>query len=695
MHTWVLVVAIWLAAVPVWANVARPTPSTTMTGMKGLNTVPSARMGKAGDMRVGLGTGDPYLHAFLGLQIIDPLYVQVRQTAEVSDLRDNARRLYPGIDFKLKLLSETRTRPAIALGMQSAIGHKRMAGEFIAASKRYKNFDFTAGLGWGRYGTAGHFDNPLQFLGAHFDKQRPLDGQLPNGPEDWFTGKSIGAFAGIEYFTPIKGLSLKLDYGADRYSAETAAGVFDDAPSPWSAGVNYRPLPWADFALGIQGTDTVMARINFNGMIQNWPDQQRDAPLSQPLYSRVPYQSNKQMITDDAELNGMRISHIAEDGNAIQAHVFLDPALSTPYQAKRAAMFVAKHAQKHIEHIRITPIKHNVTTKTISFLRTDLEDLSNKRISSNEVWQHTVLRPVKRPWLHQFTGRETVDSVFRSFKLTYDQQFSLSEEDAGHLRRTSVLAGFHGVNNSRFGDMTATMRVNVENNLDTVTFIRPRSFLPVRSDVDAFASKPIAVDRFYANYVYSPTSDIHLLGRSGYVEEMYGATGVEALYRPFGKRYAVGAELYSAIRRNPYSWLNLGFTTDTLLTGHVNAWYDVPKHDMTIKASVGRYLAEDWGGTLSLDKTFDNGASLGAFVTVTDAADDDLFGGITHAYHGVKLTLPLGGYKYTPQDTAITIRAEPFGRDTGQKLDLVDTLYDVTTPISLPHIAAHWDDIAD
>ena len=163
--------------------------SSSLYGPLGLNTIPNARMDDTGTIRAGIGTLDPYIHSWLSFQLAEPLSVTLRQSAEVSNLNEDADRLYPGVDFKLRIMEETATRPELSIGLQSAIGHKRMAGEYIAASKRYKDFDFTAGLGWGRFGTAGHFENPFKIFGGHFDKGRSLDGEMPNRPDDWFTAK--------------------------------------------------------------------------------------------------------------------------------------------------------------------------------------------------------------------------------------------------------------------------------------------------------------------------------------------------------------------------------------------------------------------------------------------------------------------------------------------------------------------------
>ena len=118
-------------------------------------------------------------------------------------------------------------------------------------------------------GSSGALNNPLNVFGNHFKTNRDLDGALPNIPGDWFTGNNAGFFGGVEYFTPVNGLSLKLDYGADRWVAEKAA--FDyNAPAPWSAGVNYAPKPWINLGAAIVGGQKFMAPLSLQDNLAHW-----------------------------------------------------------------------------------------------------------------------------------------------------------------------------------------------------------------------------------------------------------------------------------------------------------------------------------------------------------------------------------------------------------------------------------------
>ena len=264
--------SLYISAALSCVSLAHAQESATLYGPLGLNTVPSARMDETGTVRIGVSTLDPYVHGWLGVQIADPLSVVVRQTSEVSNINDDAERLFPGVDFKLRLLEENAVAPEVSLGVQSAIGHKRLAGEYLALSKRYKDFDFTAGLGWGRFGTAAHFDNPLKIFGSHFD-DRSLDGENPNDPSDWFTGEDIGGSFALQkrfrngamlegYVTLTDqsdfdlfggtthadhGLRLSLPLGGFKYATQNSKINTTLAPFGRDIGQNIRnPLPLYD-----------------------------------------------------------------------------------------------------------------------------------------------------------------------------------------------------------------------------------------------------------------------------------------------------------------------------------------------------------------------------------------------------------------------------------------------------------------
>ncbi len=668
--------------------------SPTLTGFLGLNTVPSARMDKVGTIRTGISALDPYMHGYIGLQIAQPLYINIRQSAETTGITKTANHLYPGVDLKLRLLKETAHRPEISLGLQSAFGHKKMASEYIALSKRYNNFDFTAGIGWGKMSGAGKLNNPLKGISSHFAKNRNPNSESPNEPHNWFSGDTIGFFAGLEYFTPIDGLSLKLDYGADNYSAEQNSLNYNP-PSPWGTGLAYTYNNWASASVGIQGLDKVMGHISLQSSPEKWWFKGKKYNKPKPFYKERSGILNITAIKQAAENDNIILSNISTNNKSIFATLEITPNAPTPKQIGRALRLIAANSGYNIEEINITPIHTNLHGRTVKIMRSDVENsIINNNSSPQEIWKNTEFTVTDDNNIHSHNLETKRISNKNTIALSLENQISLSEEDSGILYRSSAF--IESKSNPFMGFVTGSkLRVNLNDNLDKIHKLRPAALNPVRSDIYEFTDKLISLDNAYVGYKYSLNPDLHASITGGYLEEFYTGIGGEVLYRPFASRFAFGAEIWRVSRRNPYTALNLGADTDNVTSGHINTWYDLPHHNITLSARAGQYLAGDVGGSIGLVKTFKNGAKLDTSVTITNYSDPDLFGGTTHAYHSLKLSLPLGSIPYINEGSAINTTIAPFGRDIGQSINPPSRLYEMTDNFTLNHIANHWREILD
>lgn len=651
-------------------------PSTSQTGMLGLNTVPSARMDKKGTIRLGAGTSDPYVHSFIGFQLTTPFYVSLRQSSQVSSLLSDPDAFYPGVDFKLRLAEETSTRPAIAIGMDSALGNKRLASEYLSFSKRYNNFDFTGGIAWGRLGSAGHIKNPLRAVSSHFEKARNLtaqyDSQDING---WFTGEEIGFFGGVEYFSPIKGLSFKLDYGADDYVGAQTIEEFD-APPPWSIGLNYKPINQIDLSAGIIGGKKIMARLSLQDQLGKW--------IGRPA-NKV---KSPELITPRTAKNGKN-----------KAALSLSPHRPTGKQIGQIARLVANKTDESAESITIALKHKGLKGPILTLIRSDLErGILNAQRSPDEIWQSTIIEENTSP---NFDFKKLLDkNLFspkndqQNFKFILDQKLSLSESDAGILYRTSAI--LETEKTWPLGIITgASARANIANNLSNLNKYRFRSTDPVRSDEDLFAGRRFGIDRFYTTWLTSLSPSTHMSLNAGYLEEMYGGYGGEILYRPFGKTFAIGTEGWIVHKRDPLSTLNKTMNEDSITTGHLNLFYEMPNESTTAYLKLGQYLREDRGGTFGLKNIFENGSTLEGYISVTNQADADILGNKTYAYGGIKFTLPFGNIPYVPSGSEARFTVEPFSRDSAQTLDKPQPLYEVTEPIAYRNLSQSWKHLLD
>lgn len=642
--------------------------STTTTGTLGLITIPSARMDKKGTVRIGASTSDPYVHTYMGFQLADSFHVSLRQTGEISDIHQRPDNLYPGLDMKLRLLEETAYRPAIAIGFESAYGHKRMGSEYITLSKRIHNFDLTGGIAWGRLGSAGHVHNPLASLNSHFDKRRDFNLEQAQDIRDWFTGQDMGFFAGVEYFTPLDGLSVKAEYGADDYVGEKRSIAGFDAPAPWSISLNYKPWEQIDLSAGIIGGEKVMARLSLQDQIYDWPgrpDREREAPAM--FVKRQP------VGFDQA-------------GNV---SLMVSPYQSTAQQVGHVARYAANNMPATQEDIAIKLHHKGLKGPTVHLIRRDLEQaVLHNHGSAEEIWHDTIIEE-NQDNIFSFDNKSTHDF---SFKFILDTKLNIAQIDTGPLYRTALLVD--GEKIWPYGFVTGgRARLNIYDNLDKLRSFDIPPLLTTRSDEDNFAEQRFAIDRLYGSWLHSINGNLHLAATGGYLEEMFTGAGSEILYRPFGKKFAIGAEAWRVYKRNPDSRLNKEFSTKGKTTAHLNFFYELPDQQTTVFAKAGKYLQEDIGGTLGVKTTFDNGTTLEGFATTTREYDVDLFGNSTNLYGGIQLSLPLGNIPFIPEGSAVRFATGPFARDSGQMLDHPLPLYDVTEPISYRRLNRNWKDL--
>lgn len=689
MHAKLMIVIAIGSMVPAFSAGAQDfTPSASITGPIGLNNIPTARMDEAGTVRFGTSTLDPYLHGYVGLQLWDPVYVQLRQSGEISTLSLQAQRLYPGIDLKFRLAEEGRYKPEMVLGMNSAFGHKRMASEYVALSKRFWDVDFTTGIGWGRMAGDGHVRNPMRRLSKHFDEARDFNSDSPNTVHDWFTGPDIGFFAGIEYATPISGLSIKADWGAQDFAPEKALTPAYHSPAPWTLSFNYNPVDWASLSAGVAGTDKIFARLSFQGGLFDWPVGYSNP--SSPVAMRPHRTSEASPFKMMLDANNRDVPLYDTDVNGMNARGNLDMDFRMPpaLQIGRAIRHMANHAGPDVASLEITPRIKGLKGNTVRVVRRDVEAaVTHNNGSPEEIWQDTSFF---------YDDTATASQSGREFswlpRVIWESEGSLSEEDAGYLYRTALI--LEETRDLRYGfSAGASLRWNMADNLHHLADYRVASTTPVRSDVDLFASRTIALDRSYLAWLHTLAPDLHVAVTAGALEEMYAGIGGEILYRPFGKTFAFGFEAWNVSKRDPASPLSADIQPINYTTGFLNLWYEVPDTDLTLFAKAGRFLGEDDGVSGGMEMTFDNGAKIAGFITATERAEPDVFGGDTHLYGGLRLSIPIGGLKYVPDGSEIRIKAGPIGRDSAQELDKPLPLYDVTEPMSYRRIARSWTEV--
>ena len=298
-----------LALVPIVAIAQQNPHSASDFGGVGLLQTRTARFGDDGQFEVGVSRISPYRRYLLNVQALPWVEGTFRYTEienrgffSTGPIRLGETTFKDrGADLKFKLLDESRFVPALAVGLQDGLGTGQFSGEYFVASKRYFDFDLSLGLGWGYNGTRGGIRNPFASLSNAFKTRDQVGGSQFGGTlgfSNWFRGEEVALFGGIEYLTPLKGLSLKLEIEGNDYQSEPLTNRLERS-SFFNVGINYRPFPWVEFSLAHERGKLLMfrgsLRANFNALgapkLDPGPPKLVPRPVPTELAAQRPVQS--------------------------------------------------------------------------------------------------------------------------------------------------------------------------------------------------------------------------------------------------------------------------------------------------------------------------------------------------------------------------------------------------------------------
>lgn len=270
-------------ATPAWAA-DRPGDiySTNDFGGIGLITMRTARFASDGQYEIGASFVEPYRRYYMTWQILPRMEITFRYTdvtnkinggpvleqsqgdffKDILGLKGGSTYLDRAFDFKFRIWDEGPIIPAFAIGLQDTIGTGLFTGEYAVFTKRIADFDVTAGLGWGYFATRNTISNPMRVLSDRFDvrsSETGRGGKFNTG--DFFAGKRTGLFFGVEYFTPIKSLTLKMEYASLDMDREPL-GNPQAQSLPINVAVNWRPHDWFNMQVGLERGNAAMVKLS-------------------------------------------------------------------------------------------------------------------------------------------------------------------------------------------------------------------------------------------------------------------------------------------------------------------------------------------------------------------------------------------------------------------------------------------------
>lgn len=337
-----------------------PRPTHNLYGMTGLIDLPTADMQPDGQFTATVGYFDGFLRNTVSAQFLPGVEVAFRYS-QLFDFNANGDLFDRSFDIKMRLLSETNTWPAMAIGLQDFLGTGVYSSEYVVATKGFAVEDFgsfrvTGGLGWGRYADLNGVRNPFSNFES-FEERNDRTGEGGNvNFGQFFAGPDMGIFGGVEWQTPVEDLTVKVEYSTDRYELEQRSGDYSQE-IPVNFGVQYRPLDGVEVGAYYMYGNAFGVRLSISGNPFRPLVEQDLVPGPQPLRPREPVENERlaslgqiaDMITGEAPIGYFtdpRLQTVMVHtrlGNVRWAEAVVDVPLDAPCPTDLAAAIDAEY----------------------------------------------------------------------------------------------------------------------------------------------------------------------------------------------------------------------------------------------------------------------------------------------------------------------------------------------------------------
>jgi hypothetical protein len=386
-------------------------------------------------------------------------------------------------------------------------------------------------------------------------------------------------------------------------------------------------------------------------------------------------------------VEGISISH-----GVVKVEIENDKYFRDAEAISRVARALSSSAPADIAAFEITTTIAHMPLTTVTIPRAEIDAAAKGEVTPAEMWESTILSDAvpDTSYPNGAADPQFSWSVYPNFQADLFDPNNPAYLGVGISESTHTEL-FHGL----VLDEEATY--NVWNNFGSIT--RPsNSELPhVRSDIVSYLQKGSTGinDLTLSDYI-KPAPEVYARLTVGYIEQMFAGVGGEVLYRPFGQRWAIGADIYDVYQRNFDDLFGLHGDFQTpgevasyhVITGHVSLYIETPWENVTTVLRAGRYLAGDDGATLEVYRRFDTGIIIGAWATFTNVPFSKFGEGSFDK--GIRIVIPTEWALPFGTPTKFEEDLRPIQRDGGQPLNNDAELYDMTQPSSYGDLQRQW-----
>ena len=383
-------------------------------------------------------------------------------------------------------------------------------------------------------------------------------------------------------------------------------------------------------------------------------------------------------------VDGIVIESLAMMNGRAQLRIRNTRIDSAPQAIGRTSRAMASVLPASVETFEIVPVADGLALSKVILQRSDLEDLEFSPNQDAEMLARTqiVSLPGQQP-----AGAVMGKSLYPKFDWGLAPYVRTALFAPDNPLRIDV-----GVRASARYDIapglvfSGAITKKLLGNLSKSNRVSTSPLQHVRSDSAIYDREgDPAIENLAFAWYTKPAPDLYSRVTVGYLERMFGGVSAELLWKQVDKPYALGVEI-NYVKQRDFDQL-LGFQDYSTVTGHVSGYYDF-SNGFQAQLDVGRYLAGDFGATLSIDRQFANGWKIGAYATLTDVPFETFGEGSFDK--GIRIEIPyawaLG--KQTRKKYKNTI--QPILRDGGARLEVEGRLYETVREYHAGDLDAKW-----
>ncbi|MCP3676910.1 MAG: YjbH domain-containing protein [Deltaproteobacteria bacterium] len=640
-----------------------PFISPTNRGDTGLIEIPSARVLKKETYRIGASQAEPYRHyygvisPFKGLEIGGRI-TEVLGVEAFEDLGTFGNTRDKAADIKYQFMPEGRYLPSVALGIMDPSGTRIYPSQYVVASKQIYPFDFTIGLGNGRFGR-----RPLPSTGEGFGLE------IFEEPKKWFDDALL--FGGVQ-FAPSEKYAFMVEYSPIRYHVQTtdpAQSKYFREPvhSRYNFGLRYRPKKWSEITLSYQRGNRIGVNLSFTFNIGK-----PLLPIYDPPYKEVRADSFTPLperLTKALHASGFSDIAVMEESDNLWIEAQNEKYFHDARALRVIMGIVNRLAQPDINRVHIILKEKGIPSFEFTTTREDIYEMEERRLTSSELLYLSTMNPsvtetIDRPAKHTMALRYGMVPSFKTFL----------NDPSGFFKYRLGLAGWISYQPWR----GVTVMTALEGYpLNTVTTTNQPLSIPVRSDIALYKRERVVVGRLMYDQILKMGHEVYGRVAGGLLEVQYAGFDGEIAKPLWNGTVIIGMRGSLVKKRDSGNPLKLqeNAAKDLFSTAFLMTRFNIRKHEISIDLKSGQFLAGDVGTRITVSKRI-RGVTVSAWYSFTDTSvfhDEH-----NRGYHdkGIAVVIPLRIFKGSDTKTVYTYALSPWTRDVAQDVDSYNPLLD-------------------